>query len=86
MRHLIAATASTLFALNASADGMLHTFSALKPKIALEVAQATMEACRKEGYQVAVTVTDRFGIVQVMLRDQLAGPFNAHGECPTSAH
>lgn len=74
MRHLIAATASMLFVLNASADESLHTFRALKPKIALEVAQATMEACRKEGYQVAVAVTDRFGIVQVMLRDQVAGP------------
>lgn len=39
---------------------------------ALRVAQATVEACRKEGVQVAATVVDRAGQPQVVLRDVLA--------------
>lgn len=52
----------------------LVTFKTLSPDLALELAQVTLQACRKEGYQVAVSVVDRFGILQVTLRDQLAGP------------
>jgi uncharacterized protein GlcG (DUF336 family) len=51
----------------------LATFKVLKPHVALQLAQATMKACREEGYQVAVAVVDRFGVTQVLLRDQLAG-------------
>ena len=51
----------------------LATFKVMTPKTALTLAQATLEACRKQGYQVAVVVTDRFGGVQVALRDRLAG-------------
>ncbi len=39
---------------------------------ALTVAQAALEACRREGAQVAVTVVDRAGHPQVVLRDDLA--------------
>ena len=39
---------------------------------ALKAAQATIEACRKEGVQIAVTVLDRGGDAQVVLRDVLA--------------
>jgi uncharacterized protein GlcG (DUF336 family) len=39
---------------------------------ALKLAQATIKACRKEGVQVAVTVVDRGGHPQVVLRDVLA--------------
>ncbi len=38
------------------------------------LAQAAIKACRKLGVQVAVTVVDRNGIVQVTLRDTLAAP------------
>lgn len=51
----------------------LATFKAMKPALALELAQATLKACRAAGFQVAVAVVDRTGIVQVILRDQLAG-------------
>ena len=46
----------------------------LSPEIALELARATLEACRSRGFQVAVAVVDRFGQPQVMLRDRFAGP------------
>jgi uncharacterized protein GlcG (DUF336 family) len=46
----------------------------LTPEAALKSAQAALESCRKQGYQVAVAVTDRNGLVQVLLRDRFAGP------------
>jgi len=57
-----------------AADDSLQTFKVLKPEIAVELAQITMEDCRKGGYQVAVAIVDRSGVVQVLVRDQLAGP------------
>ena len=33
-----------------------------------------MTHCREQGYQVGVTVVDRFGVPQVFLRDRFAGP------------
>lgn len=39
---------------------------------ALKVAQAAIAQCRKEGVQIAVTVVDRGGHPQVVLRDVLA--------------
>ncbi|QKT04192.1 heme-binding protein [Ectothiorhodospiraceae bacterium 2226] len=44
----------------------------LSMESALTVAQATIEACREEGVQVGVTVVDRGGHPQVVLRDVLA--------------
>ncbi|MES9902692.1 MAG: heme-binding protein [Sedimenticola sp.] len=41
---------------------------------AMTVAKAAVDACRKEGIQVAVTVVDRNGSVQVILRDTIASP------------
>ena len=39
---------------------------------ALRMGKATIDACRKAGVQVAVTIVDRGGNVQVVLRDVLA--------------
>ena len=49
-------------------------FKTLTPAAALTVAQATLKSCSDAGYQVAVSVVDRAGIPQVMLRDRFAGP------------
>lgn len=43
---------------------------------AQRVAQATIDECRKQGYQVSATVVDRNGIPQVMLRDTLGPPIS----------
>lgn len=51
----------------------LVSFSVMKPEVALDLATAAMERCRAEGAQVAVAVVDRFGVLQVLLRDRLAG-------------
>ncbi|TCK18714.1 uncharacterized protein GlcG (DUF336 family) [Thiogranum longum] len=69
-------------------EDVLATFKAMKPALALELAQATLEACRAANFQVAVAVTDRAGVVQVILRDQLAGahtPETARRKAWTSA-
>lgn len=54
-------------------DESFTTFRVLKPELSLEAARAALEDCRERGYQVAVSVTDRFGVLQVTIRDQLAG-------------
>jgi len=57
----------------ATAEEALVNFKALTPETALQLAQATLKACRDKGYQVAVAVVDRAGTPQVMLRDRYAG-------------
>lgn len=41
-------------------------------EMARDIAMASVEACRKEGYNVSAVVLDRAGNVQVALRDTLA--------------
>ncbi len=81
MKHaalLVAAAAAIAIGQTAAAqdadNGALVTFKTMKPEIALKLAQATLTHCRDAGYQVAVTVVDRSGLVQVVLRDRFAGP------------
>ena len=66
--------ACTFGTANADSDDALASFKMMTPETALELAKATLEDCRKRGYQTAVAVVDRFGGVQVILRDLLAGP------------
>jgi uncharacterized protein GlcG (DUF336 family) len=64
----------SLLAVPASAQEGTFQVRHLTPETALKAAQATLAACRAEGAQIAVAVVDRSGIVQVLLRDRLAGP------------
>lgn len=75
MNRTIATLAACVLAAPVSAqdDGAFVTFQVLKPEVALQMAEAAMETCREQGYQVGVTVVDRFGIPQVFLRDRYAG-------------
>ena len=57
----------------ASAQDATFQTKTLTPETALKAAQVALESCRKQGYQVAVAVTDRTGLVQVLLRDRYAG-------------
>ena len=52
---------------------LMFAQKSLTPEAALKVAQATLTACRKAGFQAAVAVVDRGGNMQVMLRDRFAG-------------
>jgi uncharacterized protein GlcG (DUF336 family) len=64
---LIGATVS------AQAEDAIVTYKSLAPDAALELARKALQACRLNGYQVAVVVMDRFGEPLVMLRDRFAG-------------
>lgn len=57
-----------------AAAAATFTVKLLTPETALAAAQAALAFCRKGGYQVAVAVVDRSGVLQVLLRDRLAGP------------
>lgn len=65
-----------LLAAMVSAQAQEATFQtrSLTPETALVAARAALEACRKQGFQVAVAITDRAGVTQVLLRDRFAGP------------
>jgi uncharacterized protein GlcG (DUF336 family) len=52
----------------------LVTFKSLNLETAMEVAQGALAECRKRGFQIAVAVVDRSGVLQVTLRDRFAGP------------
>ena len=81
IRHLIfiglAALSFSARAALAGDDAALVTYKSLSPEVALEAAQAALKKCRDNGFQVAVSVVDRFGQPQVMLRDRFAGPPSA---------
>ena len=76
IRRLLSALA--VFALvgsvQAPAQGPIVTHKSLSPEIALDLAQAALADCRQRGYQVAIAVVDRSGVIQVVLRDRFAGP------------
>ncbi|MGJ8616682.1 MAG: GlcG/HbpS family heme-binding protein [Sulfitobacter sp.] len=57
----------------AGADDAFVEFRSLKPEFALQMAQAAMDACQEQGFQVGVTVVDRMGVPQVFIRDRFAG-------------
>lgn len=44
-------------------------------ELATTIAMKSVEACRKNGYNVSAVVLDRAGNVQVALRDTLAAPY-----------
>lgn len=76
LKTLMSVAAVMFFAAQAAQaeEKAMVSFKVLTPKVALELAQAALKSCRASGYQTAVVVVDRFGLMQVALRDQLAGP------------
>jgi uncharacterized protein GlcG (DUF336 family) len=66
---VVIGTSSTAFG-----DAKLFvTSKSLTPEMALTLAKATLDSCRKADFQVAVAVVDRSGGLQVLLRDRFAG-------------
>jgi uncharacterized protein GlcG (DUF336 family) len=60
-------------AATAQAADATFAIRVLTPETALKAAQAALKKCRDGGFQVAVAVVDRMGVVQVLLRDRFAG-------------
>ena len=86
-KHLVAVVTFALTS-PAFAQDATVTYKSLSPEIALDLARATLADCQKNGFQVAVVVTDSFGNPQVMLRDRFAGahtPTTAQGKAWTAA-
>src|SRR3982750_1855345 len=85
--HLLASFV-LLISTRCPAQDSLVTYKSLAPGIALELAQSALANCQQRGFQVAVAVVDRFGVVQVILRDRYAGPHTpttASGKAWTAA-
>ncbi len=55
------------------AQDRLYDVKVMTPETAMDIVTAALAACREKGFQVAVTVVDRFGVPQAMVRDRLAG-------------
>lgn len=53
-------------------EAMVVSVKRLTMETALKIAQGAIDACRKKGIQIGVTVVDRSGNSQVVLRDVLA--------------
>ena len=79
LRPLLGALAiyAVMGSVQTRAQESLVTYKSLAPAIALDAAQAALADCRQRGYQVAVAVVDRSGVIQVVLRDRYAGPHTA---------
>src|SRR5229473_3282527 len=70
------------------AEEAFVNYKSLAPETALDLARAVLADCQKRGYQVAVAIVDRFGVIQVVLRDRYAGPHTpstASGKAWTAA-
>ena len=73
MKTLLGIVIAALLAVPVQAEEkMTQNIKRLSLETALRIAQAAIEQCRKEGVQIAVTVVDRGGHEQVVLRDVLA--------------
>ena len=70
---LTLAFSACAWATPAAAQQATYAVKLLTPETALVAAQAALADCRKAGYQVAVAVVDRSGVLQVLLRDRFAG-------------
>jgi uncharacterized protein GlcG (DUF336 family) len=77
MQHptlIVLGLAAVIASAPVSAQEASYSVRMMTPEAAQRAAQAALAACRKAGYQVAVSVVDRAGVPQVMLRDRFAGP------------
>ena len=76
-KTVLPAIAMAVATLGAAAPGlaqkMLASYPTLTTDAALRAAQAALAQCQKQGYTVAVAVTDRGGQPLALLRDNLAG-------------
>ena len=70
---LAAALAGVFAATSAIAeDSMVIQVKRMSMETAAAVAKAAVDACREKGIQIGVTVVDRDGIAQAVLRDTIA--------------
>jgi uncharacterized protein GlcG (DUF336 family) len=88
-RIWVGAVVALVAALPAKAEDATVTYKSLAPDVAFEIAHAALDQCRRDGFQVAVVVIDRFGQPVVVLRDRYAGlaaPSTATGKAWTAVN
>lgn len=73
MKRLLPALFALALVAPAHAQDAVFQTRSLTPEAALQAARAALESCRKQGYQTAIAVVDRSGVLQVLLRDRYAG-------------
>lgn len=71
-RIAIALAALTVAATACRGEDAIVTYKSLAPDTAIDLARAALNQCRKDGYQVAVVVLDRFGLPLAIMRDRFA--------------
>lgn len=74
MRYFTAILVSLLLSTTSYAADVV-TDKSIGMELARDVANATIEACRKDGYHVSAVVVDRHGLMRAALRDDLASRF-----------
>jgi len=76
IREIAAICLGVTLSTTVSADDVTRTVNIKRLTLAtaLEIAQGAIDACRREGIQIGVTVVDRDGTPQVALRDTIAAP------------
>jgi len=74
MRKPLAALLLVLLTATAQADDLVE-IQRMQLGLAQAIAQAAVETCREQGYQVSAVVVDRSAQPQVVLRDVLAPAF-----------
>lgn len=75
MRNTILLFISTLLLVSSAVaddDPMAISVKRLSLDTTTKIAQGAIEACRKKGVPITVTVVDRNGLVQVVMRDTVA--------------
>lgn len=73
MKLLGGLAAGLMAASTAQADDAAYAVRLMTPELALKATRAALAHCRAQGYQVAVAVVDRSGLLQAFLRDRYAG-------------
>ena len=77
-KSITVGVAGFLLAGSAAAEPALISLKRLSLPTALKIAQGAVAACQAKGIQIGVTVVDRDGTPQVMLRDTIAPPITEH--------
>lgn len=73
-KNVLFSTVLATASLASSGQEAVFQSKSLTPETALTAAQAALQSCRKQGFQVSVVVVDKAGLPQVLLRDRYAGP------------
>jgi uncharacterized protein GlcG (DUF336 family) len=75
MRRILTGILLAVIAMPAVRAGDVVNVKLMTLELAVDIAQASIDACRKDGYQISVVVVDRSGRTQVLMRDVFANQY-----------